>query len=99
MKINNQTIGLGVILTVIMATGGAYLNIRDRLTRMESQLEILAPVAIDHMVAIELQERGVEVKHPKPPELPSIRPIQPKISNDDLDKIRREKRSIYNQRS
>ena len=59
MKINAQTVSVGTIIALLFAMGGAYLEARDRLTRIEAKLEIISPMAIDYMVEEELRSRGI----------------------------------------
>ena len=93
--IDTKNIGIGVVISLTIGTILGYMDIRDRLTRMEAQLEILAPVAIDHMVAIEL-EKKTGVPHGVAPTI-AVTPNQPVISEDTMKKIRNEKRREYQQ--
>jgi len=125
LKINTQTISVTAIIGLLVSIGMGYLDLRDRSTRMEAQLEILAPVAIDHMVALELEKREATLY--KPPIYVgsvgntgnasttggdgthgndgiltgagmSLPPGHPPISEKELEKIKEEKRAMYEQR-
>jgi len=118
MKISAQTISVTAIIGILFGLFAAYIDVRDRLTRMETQLEILAPVAVDHMVAIELEKRGRTTVEPhapvyRPPRFGeeirtssgtvggdgTLPPGHPPIGKEELEKIRKEKQTIYQQRS
>ena len=109
MEINTK-IGIGLIISLIIGLGAAYMDVRDRLTRMETQLEILAPVAVDHMVAVELEKRG-KVIPPKYGENTvggdrivtgsgtAVPAPKPPVMPEEIENLRREKRMLYEQRN
>ena len=112
MKISTQTISVTAIIGILLGLFAAYIDVRDRLTRMETQLEILAPVAVDHMVALELEKREKhKVSSLRSPRYGEIRTSvgtvggdvsvseDALISKDELEKIRKEKRRIFEQRA